>query len=117
MKNLFVGNLPYSATEEALRDLFAPFGEVGQVKILTDRTTGKPRGFAFVEMGQDEDAQKAIGALNGRDFGGRALNVNEARPRPARDGGFSSGGGYGNKRKGSQDDHRGFGRQPREPRW
>ena len=86
MKNLFVGNLPFDVTEEALRDLFTPFGEVQQVRIMTDRDTGRPRGFAFVEMA-DDDSTKAIAALNGKDFGGRALNVNEARPRPERGGG------------------------------
>jgi RNA recognition motif-containing protein len=123
MKNLFVGNLPFSATEDALRELFAGFGEVQQVKIMTDRDTGKSRGFAFVEMTQDEDAAKAIAALNGKDFGGRALTVNEARPKPERSGGFRPGGGsgYGGKRRGGggggRDDYRGPSRQPREPRW
>ena len=113
MKNLFVGNLPFTSTEDALRALFAPFGEVGQVKIMTDRDTNKPRGFAFVEMSQDEDAQKAIAALNGKDFEGRALTVNEARPKPERSGGYRAGG----KRPGSRDDYRGAARQSREPRW
>lgn len=116
MKNLFVGNLPFNSNEEALRTLFAQFGEVQQVKIMTDRDTGKPRGFAFVEMSQDEDAQKAIAALNGKDFEGRALNVNEARPKAERSGGFRPGSGYGAKRRGGQDDRRSV-RQPREPRW
>ena len=107
MKNIFVGNLPFSATEDALRDLFSPLGEVQQVRIMTDRDTGKSRGFAFVEMLQDEDAAKAIAALNCKDFDGRALTINEARPKPARSGGFHSGGGgdYGGPRL------------PREPRW
>jgi cold-inducible RNA-binding protein len=111
MKNIFVGNLPYSATEDDLRDLFGPFGEVGQVRIMTDRDTGKARGFAFVEMVQDEDSEKAIAALNGKDFGGRALTINEARPRPQR-----SGGGEGGKRRGGRGDYRGS-RSSREPRW
>jgi len=123
MKNLFVGNLPFSSTEDSLRTLFAQFGEVQQVKIMTDRDTGKPRGFGFVEMTQDEDAAKAIAALNGKDFEGRALTVNEARPKPERSGGGGGyrpggGGGHGGKRRGgNQDDYRGSARQPREPRW
>ena len=118
MKNLFVGNLPFSSTEDALRTVFSQFGEVQQVKIMTDRDTGKPRGFGFVEMTNDEDAAKAIAALNGKDFEGRALTVNEARPKPERSGGYRpGGGGGGGKRRGGQDDYRGAARQPREPRW
>ncbi|HEV2233501.1 MAG: RNA recognition motif domain-containing protein [Terriglobia bacterium] len=122
MKNLFVGNLPFSSTEDSLRTLFAQFGEVQQVKIMTDRDTGKPRGFGFVEMTQDEDAAKAVAGLNGKDFEGRALTVNEARPKPERSsggGGYrpGGGGGHGGKRRGGQEDYRGSARQPREPRW
>jgi cold-inducible RNA-binding protein len=117
MKNLFVGNLPFSATEDGLREMFAPFGEVQQVKIMTDRDTGKSRGFGFVEMTQDEEAEKAIAALNGKNFQGRPLTVNEARPKPERSGGGfrgGGGGGGGNKRGGRG----GYGpREPREPRW
>jgi RNA recognition motif-containing protein len=117
MKNLFVGNLPFGATEDALRDLFSPFGEVQQVRIMTDRETGKSRGFAFVEMAQDDDAAKAIAALNGKDLNGRALTINEARPRPERSSGFRPGGsGYGAKRGGSRNNYGGA-RSPREPRW
>ena len=117
MKNLFVGNLPFGTTEDALRDHFSPFGEVQQVRIMTDRDTGKSRGFAFVEMAQDDDAAKAIATLNGKDFGGRGLTINEARPRPERSGGFrSAGGGYGGKRRGGQNNSRGS-RSPRDPRW
>jgi RNA recognition motif-containing protein len=117
MKNLFVGNLPFGATEDALRELFSPFGEVQQARIMTDRDTGKSRGFAFVEMAQDDDAAKAITTLNGKDFGGRALTINEARPRPERSGGFRPGGGnYGGKRRGSGNNSR-EARSPREPRW
>lgn len=117
MKNLFVGNLPFGASEEALRDLFSPFGEVQQVRIMTDRDTGKSRGFAFVEMAQDDNAAKAIATLNGKDFGGRALTVNEARPRPERSGGFRSGGGsYDGKHRGTRNNYRGA-RSPRDPRW
>ena len=117
MKNLFVGNLPFDATEDALRDLFSPYGEVQQVRIMTDRDTGRSRGFAFVEMVQDDDAVKAIETLNGKDFGGRALTINEARPRPERSGGSRpGGGGYGGKRRGGRDNSRGF-RAPRDSRW
>lgn len=111
MKNIFVGNLPFSSTEDSLRSLFEQFGELQQVKIMTDRATGRSRGFGFVEMSNDDDAQKAIVALNGKDFEGRKLTVNEARPKPER-----SGGGYGGPRRG-QDDYRGAARQPKEPRW
>jgi cold-inducible RNA-binding protein len=117
MKNLFVGNLPFDTTEDALRDLLSPFGEVQQVRIMTDRDTGKSRGFAFIEMVQDDDAAKAIATLNGRDFGGRTLTINEARPRPERSGGFRpGGGGSGGKRRGGRDNFRGS-RSSREPRW
>lgn len=117
MKNLFVGNLPFSATEDGLRDLFAPFGEVQQVRIMTDRDTGKSRGFAFIEMVEDDAAAKAIAALNGKDFDGRALTINEARPRPERSGGSRSGGSsYGGKRRGGRNDSRGT-RSPRDTRW
>jgi cold-inducible RNA-binding protein len=122
MKKIFVGNLPFDASEDALRDLFSAFGEVQQVRIMTDRDTGKSRGFAFVEMAQDEDAVKAIGALNGKEFGGRALNINEARPRPERSGGFrpgGGGGGFGGRRQGGGGGFRESRppREPREPRW
>ena|SRR5579863_1602103 len=122
MKNLFVGNLPFSSTEEALRTHFAQFGEVRQVRIMTDRDTGKPRGFAFVEMTNDEEAQRAVAALNGKEFEGRSLTVNEARPRPERGmgggGGGGRSGGYGGHRGGGgRDDYRGSPRQPKEPRW
>jgi RNA recognition motif-containing protein len=122
MKNLFVGNLPFSATEDELRDLFSAFGEISQVRIMTDRDTGRSRGFAFVEMADDEAAERAIAALNGKDFGGRALTINEARPKPERRGGFRSeggGGGYGGKRRGGGGGRGGRGGSftPREPRW
>jgi len=116
MKNLFVGNLPFGTTEDALREHFAPFGEVQQVRIMTDRDTGKSRGFAFVEMAQDDDAEKAVAGLNGKDFDGRALTINEARPRPERSGGSHSGGGFGGKRHGGRDSSRGD-RSSRDRRW
>ncbi len=114
MKNLFVGNMSFRTTESDLRALFEPFGEVTRVHIVTDRDTGRARGFAFVEMANDEDAAKAIAALNGKDLDGRALNVNEARPKPERGGPRGGGRGRGGY---SRDDYRGAARQPREPRW
>ena len=98
MKNIFVGNLDFGCTEESLRQLFAEYGNVDRVSIVTDRDTGRSRGFAFVEMSDSAEADKAISALNGFFQGGRALNVNEARPRAER------GGDRGP-------------RQRREPRW
>lgn len=130
MKKLFVGNLPHSTTEAELRTLFEPHGKVDQVSLVTDRDTGRSRGFAFVEMADAGEAEKAIAALNGKELGGRALNINEARPktdrggpggprggnrpgggRPGGGGGRSGGGG------GGRDDYQGHARQPREPRW
>jgi len=94
---LYVGNLPFDTNEAQLRTLFSEGGrQVNEVKIITDRDTGRPRGFAFVEMGSQADADGAVNALNGRDFGGRALTVNEAREQaPRRSGGFGGGGGGG----------------------
>lgn len=83
MKSIYVGNLPFDATEDQLRDMFAPHGTVESVKLVSDRDTGRPRGFGFVEMA-DRDAATAIQALNGQDFGGRPLRVNEAQPRGAK---------------------------------
>ncbi len=79
--NIYVGNLPFAASEDEVRDLFATYGEVTSVAMIKDKLTGKPRGFGFVEMANDGDAAKAISALNGKDFKGRGLVVNEARPR------------------------------------
>jgi len=95
LKNIFVGNLSFSATEDAVRTVFEPFGAVDRVSIITDRETGKSRGFAFVEMPNDAEAERAIQALNGHEMGGRRLNVNEARPRDDRGGGGGSRGGWG----------------------
>jgi RNA recognition motif-containing protein len=92
MTNIFVGNLSYGATEDDIRGLFEQYGTVERASIVTDRETGQPRGFGFVEMTNKEEAERAIAAINGRELGGRALNVNEARPRPER-GGFGGGGG------------------------
>jgi RNA recognition motif-containing protein len=90
---LYVGNLPYSVTELDLRDLFGDIGSVAEVKVVMDRETGRPRGFAFVEMASEVDAQNAISQLNGRDMQGRAIAVKEAEAR--RDGGGHGGGGGG----------------------
>ena len=84
MKNIFVGNLSFNTSEEELRQLFESYGQVDRVSILTDRETGRSRGFAFVEMTNTEDGEKAIAALNGTQFGGRTINVNEARPKAER---------------------------------
>ena len=95
MKNIFVGNLDYDTTEDDLRSMFEAHGPVEGVRIMTDRDTGRSRGFAFVEMTNDPDADRAIAELNGADLRGRALNVNEARPKPDRAGGGRFGGGGG----------------------
>ena len=114
MKNLYVGNLPHSTTETEVRDLFATHGAVEKITLVTDRDTGRARGFGFVEMTNASEADKAIVALNGTDLGGRSLIINEAKPKSehSRGGGrFGGGGGHG------RDDYRGHPRQPREPRW
>jgi RNA recognition motif-containing protein len=98
MKNIFVGNLDFSATESSVRALFEPFGAIERVNLVTDRDTGRSRGFAFVEMTDAAEADKAIAALNGTDQNGRALNVNEARPK-TEGGGRGFGGGGGSKRR------------------
>lgn len=108
MKNIFVGNLSFSSGEDTVRGLFEAYGTVERVSIITDRETGRSRGFAFVEMPNDEEAERAINALNGSEIGGRKLNVNEARPREERP--FGGGGGRGG-------DRGGFGGRRREQRW
>jgi RNA recognition motif-containing protein len=142
MKNVFVGNMNFQTTEAELRALFEPFGQVARVHIAMDRETGRARGFAFVEMPNDAEAASAMSGLDGKEVGGRALKVNEARPKSAsgggpRGGGSGSGGGGGfdrdrdrdrnrgggrggNSRQGgrfSTEDYRDSPRQPREPRW
>jgi cold-inducible RNA-binding protein len=104
VKNIFVGNLDFAATDSAVRAMFEQYGTVDRVNLVTDRDTGRSRGFAFVEMSNTEEADRAITGLNGTNFEGRALNINEARPKTQ-----GSGGGRGNGG--------GFGRQRREPRW
>ena len=93
MKNIFVGNLSFGATEGSVRTMFEAYGAVDRVSIVTDRDTGQARGFGFVEMGNDAEGLKAISALNGQDLDGRAMNVNEARPKADR--GSGGGGGFG----------------------
>ena len=96
MTKLYVGNLPFSANEDTVRALFAEFGPVQTLSLITDRETGTPRGFGFVEMA-NADASRAMQSLNGKDFGGRPLKVNEAQDRPRNSGG-GGGGGYGRRR-------------------
>lgn len=106
VKKIYVGNLPYEATEDEVREMFAEFGEVQSVAMINDRDTGRFRGFSFVEM-DDEAANDAIEALDGKDVGGRSIKVNEARPREERGGGRRDGGrnrrGGGRERRGGRD--------------
>ncbi len=94
MKNIFVGNLSFTATEDGVRSMFEAYGAVDRVSIVTDRDTGQPKGFGFVEMTNDAEAEKAISELNGTELNGRALTINEARPKTER-----SGGGGGGRRR------------------
>jgi RNA recognition motif-containing protein len=102
-RKLYVGNLPYDTGEQDLQSLFAGAGTVESVNVMRDMATGRARGFAFIEMSTDEDAQNAIATLNNYSLGGRNLTVNEARPKPQGSGGFGAGGGNGRRRS--------------EPRW
>ncbi len=100
MKNIYVGNLTFSTTEDQLRSMFEAYGQVDRVSIVTDRNSGQSRGFGFVEMPDDEAGNRAIEALNGTNIGGRNLTVNEARPRedrPRRDNAFSRGNAGGGR--------------------
>jgi cold-inducible RNA-binding protein len=120
MKNLYVGNLPHSTTETELRNVFEAHGAVEKVTLVTDRDTGRSRGFGFVEMKDAGEADKAIAALNGTDLGGRPLTINEAKPKTDRPRGGGGGGGqrFGGGGGGrGRDDYHGHPRQPREPRW
>jgi len=119
MKNIYVGNLDFGATEEQIQELFEQYGTVDRVTLIRDRDTGQPRGFGFVEMADATEGDKAITELNGTTVGGRAITVNEARPRAERGGGggggrggFGGGGGGGRGRGGG-----GGGGRGREPRW
>jgi RNA recognition motif-containing protein len=122
-RRLYVGNLPYSATEEQLTELFGQAGKVDNVRVMRDMATGRARGFAFVEMSSDDEAQKAISQFNEQDMDGRPLVVNEARPKP--EGGFGGGGrgpggggGRGAGGGGRNFDSEDFsGGRRKEPRW
>lgn len=113
MKNIFVGNLSFNTGEEELRQIFEGYGQVDRVSIMTDRDTGRSRGFGFVEMASNEDGEKAITALNGSQVGGRTINVNEARPKTERAGGGGGGGGRDRGDRGG----RGGGGGGRRDRW
>ena len=131
MKSLFVGNMNFQTSESDLRALFEPFGQVTRVHMAMDRETGRARGFAFVEMPNDEEAAKAMAGLDGKELGGRNLKVNEARPKgeggpprgprnfggPGGGGGGRGKGGGGGRDRFSNEDYRESARQPREPRW
>jgi len=121
-RRLYVGNLPYSATEDQLTDLFSRAGQVDNVRVMRDMATGRARGFAFVEMASDDDAQKAVSQLNDYQMDGRPLVVNEARPKP--EGGYGGGGSNrGGGREGGGGGGRNFesedfsGGRRKEPRW
>ena len=114
MKNIFVGNLDFAATESSIRALFEPYGNIERVNLITDRDTGRSRGFAFVEMTDAAEADRAIAALNGTELDGRALNINEARPKSEGGGGGRGFGGGGGGRPGGGG---GGGPRRREPRW
>ncbi|MCC7442748.1 MAG: RNA-binding protein [Bdellovibrionales bacterium] len=94
-KKLYVGNLPFSATDQSLQELFSQCGNVESAKIIMDRDSGRSKGFGFVEMSSDAEAEAAISKLNGQDFDGRAMNVSEARPMAPREGGGGGRGGFG----------------------
>ena len=112
MKKIFVGNISFTTTEADLRQWFQPHGSVESATVVTDRDTGRSRGFGFVEMPNDSEAEAAIAALNGSEAGGRSLTVNDARPQTER-----SGSGFRSGHRGSREDYRGNTRQRREPRW
>jgi cold-inducible RNA-binding protein len=112
VKNIFVGNLSFNTNEDELRQAFEAYGQVDRVSIMTDRDTGRSRGFGFVEMANSEDGEKAIAALNGSQVGGRTINVNEARPKAER----SGGGGGGGRDRGDRG-NRGGGGGGRRDRW
>jgi RNA recognition motif-containing protein len=110
MKNIFVGNLDFNVSEESIQQVFERYGPVERVHLVRDRDTGQPRGFAFVEMTNDADADRAIAELNGTTLGSRAINVNEARPKTGGPGGGGRSGGFRGRSSGPS-------RGRREPRW
>ncbi len=109
--DIYVGNLAYSTTDDELRDLFAAYGNVSSARVCVDRMTSRSKGFGFVEMANNDEAQAAIAALNGKEVGGRALRVNESQPKPRNDrprgGGFGGGGFGGGRREGGERRERG----------
>ncbi len=113
MTNIFVGNLSFRTTQEELLAAFSQYGNVERVNIVTDRDSGQSRGFAFVEMSERRDAETAISQLNGAELNGRAMNVNEARPKPQGGGG----GGFGDRPRGGRGGGGGGGQRSRGPRW
>ena len=126
LKNIYVGNISFQTSEQDLDAAFSAYGQVDRVQIVKDRDTGQSRGFAFVEMSNNAEADKAMAALNGADMGGRTLTVNEARPREPRQGGGGFGGGGGGNRfgggggggrPGGGSGGGGGGNRRREPRW
>ena len=116
-RRLYVGNLPYSTTEEQLTDLFSRAGQVDNVRVMRDMATGRARGFAFVEMASDDDAQKAITEFHEYKMEGRALVVNEARPKPEGGGGFGGGRGQGSRGGNRMESEDFSGGRRKEPRW
>lgn len=106
-KKLFVGNLSWNTKDDSLQALFAAIGTVTSAQVITDRYTGRSRGFGFVEMSSDEEAEKAIAELNGKDLDGRQITVNEARAREDNGGARAGGGNFGGDRGGRRDDNRG----------
>jgi len=112
VKKIFVGNFSFHTTEDELRSLFEPYGAIESASLATDRDTGRSRGFGFISMTNDGEAENAIAALNGKELGGRTLTVNEARPQVQRGGGFRDGGRGGSGHGGNRGP-----RQRREPRW
>ena len=97
-KKLYVGNLGYDVTDDQLREMFGPYGGVQTAQVITDRDTGRSKGFGFVEMGSDQEAQAAIAGMNGQQANGRSLTVNEAKPKESRSGGSGGYGGGGGRR-------------------
>ena len=116
-KKLYVGNLPFSVTDESLKQLFAECGTVESAQVITDRMSGRSKGFGFVEMSSDEEANNAVAKMNGKEADGRALTVAEARPQTPREGGGGFGGGRGRGGPRSGSDRGGFGGGGNRNRW